>query len=318
MVTLWNAEILSSDGIQVAVLMGGPSSEHKISLASGRAVARALRDLHFSVEEIVFSTPELPPIMPTTNVVFPALHGAFGEDGTLQRILEAKGIPFVGSDSVASAIAMDKNRTRALLQDAGIHVAPGGLITPTHTAVPPGLEFPAILKPNTGGSTIGLIIVKRREDWDGAVRTALQGDTEVVAEQFIPGDEMTVGLLAGEALPIVEIIPPDGLFDYDAKYTYSKGKTTYLCPPQCVSADEQRALRSLAEKVYRVLGARDLLRVDLIRSARDGQPYVLEANSIPGFTENSLLPKAAAAANISFPVLCATLIMYAYQRAPKR
>ena len=300
--------------LRVAVLMGGPSREHEISLASGRAVAGALRRTGFDVDEILLATPELPDLDQGIDVVFPALHGEFGEDGTVQRLLEGRGVPFVGSDSVASNTIIDKQQAKSILKANNLPVAGGELVTSPGAPVPDGLEFPAILKPNREGSTIGLKFVQRPDDWDNALREAFAYGDEVLAERFIKGTEITVGLVAGIALPVIEIVPPGNVFDYDAKYLYSHGETQYLCPCKDLSSQSQRQVQMIAEDVYRVLGARDMLRVDMIVESESRDPLVLEANSIPGFTEQSLLPKAAAAAGIEFNELCERLVIAAYQR----
>ena len=303
-------------GIQVAVLYGGPSSEAEISRKSGKAVAAALRERAFTVHEIDFSTAALPPLPPGTQVVFPALHGRFGEDGELQDLLQATGMPFVGSGAIASRLIMDKQATKDCLVKHGLPVIPGMLIHQMTSAPPAHLRLPLIVKPNLEGSTIGLSKVEQPAQWAGALTAAMRFGGGAVVEAFIKGRECTVGLLDGVALPVVEIVPPGDVFDYDAKYTYAQGKTEYFCPPKSFSPALQKGLASMAEQAFKALGARDLLRVDFIVEESSGQPYILEGNSLPGFTATSLLPKAASVAGLAFPELCAKLVRGALARGP--
>ncbi len=296
---------------RVVVLKGGPSSERKISLSSGTGVANALRDAGFRVEEIEFSEAALPELPAECDVVFPVLHGVFGEDGQIQTLLEARGVRYVGSGPAACKLIMDKLGTKKALLAAGAPTAKWAVLAGPDAPMPAELKFPVVVKPNEQGSSIGISKVDAGDGvaWKKALATAFALDPCVFAEEFIPGVEITVGVLDGKALPVVEIHPcGDGRwYDYDAKYDHTQGHTEYLCPPRNVAESVQEKARQLAEVIYRALGAKDLLRVDFIVGP-DGTPWCLEANAIPGFTPTSLMPKAAAAVGISFPELCARLV----------
>jgi len=302
--------------LPVAVLYGGPSSEAPVSRKSGQAVAGALREWGFAVREVDFDQAALPPIPADMWVVFPALHGRFGEDGELQALLAAAGLPFVGSDAAASRLIMDKQATKDRLLAHGLPVVPGALLHAPSAHPPADLPLPLIVKPNREGSTIGLSRVSQPADWPAALAAALKFGDGALVERFVRGQEATVGLLAGEPLPVVEIVPPGEIFDYDAKYTYAHGKTTYHCPPVGLSETVQATLRELAARAFVALGARDLLRVDFLIEQGSGRLYILEGNSLPGFTATSLMPKAAAVAGWSFPMLCAHLVHLALARGP--
>lgn len=299
--------------LRVAVLMGGPSSEHPISVKSGKAIADGLRQAGCGVAEVVFRDAALPPIPDRTDVVFPALHGAFGEDGAIQQLLEDAGVPYVGCGVRSSRIIIDKEATKRVLEAAGLRT-PCGLAVRT-ADVPCPDRLPVIVKPSREGSTIGLTLVRTPQEWPEALAAALACDDVVLVEEFVAGVEITVGLLEGKALPVIEIQPPNGLFDYDAKYVYTRGETLYHCPPRHLDAAARADARRIAETAYQALEARDLLRVDMIVDERDGAPSILEANSMPGFTATSLLPKAAGAAGVPFPELCLRLVRLAVARA---
>ncbi len=303
------------ESIHVAVLKGGPSAEHEISLKSGSAIAHALSTAGFKVEEISFRDAELPPLPPDVDVVFPALHGRFGEDGQIQKLLEGRDLAYVGSDAAASRLIIDKAQTKTVLQASGVPVPDGVTLQAPVAEVPESIPLPCIVKPNREGSTLGLILVEQVEEWHHALEAAFAYDETVIVEEFVEGTEITVGIVAGKSLPVIEIVPPGVIFDYDAKYTYSKGKTKYLCPPETVSDTVQMRAREIAEQTFVALGARDMLRVDLIIENGSLKPVVLEANSIPGFTATSLLPKAADAAGVSFTELCRRLVVNAHERS---
>ena len=294
----------------VVVLKGGPSSEREISLRSGTGVANALRESGFRVTEIAFDKPELPELPAEFDLVFPVLHGSFGEDGQIQALLDARGIRYVGSGPAACKRIMDKLATKEALAAAGVPTAKWAVLKDAAAPMPATLRFPVVVKPNEQGSSLGISKVAAGDaaGWSKALQQAFALDPVVFCEEFIAGTEVTVGLLAGRALPVVEIKPAgDKWYDYDAKYVYQQGKTEYLCPPATVAESAQRQARQLAEQAWTVLGAKDLLRVDFIVDAT-GTPWCLEANAIPGFTPTSLLPKAAAVAGQSFPELCASLV----------
>lgn len=281
---------------RVAVLKGGPSSEREISLRSGAAVAAGLREAGYAVQEIDVTAPvlELPP---DVEAVFIALHGEFGEDGQVQALLEKSGIPYTGSGPAASRRAFDKRLSKAVFVDAGIPTPAYEILTPTQQR---GLPLPLVVKPPRQGSTIGVSRVFAEADWSGALAAACKYDQEVLVEEFIPGRELTVGIVGDEALPLIEIVAPDGWYDYDAKYR--AGGSRHLLPAPLDGATAERC-GTLALQAFRALGCRGFARVDF-RLRPDGQLFVLELNNIPGFTETSLLPEAARAAGWTFSALC--------------
>lgn len=281
---------------KVAVLMGGPSAEREVSLRSGAAVAKGLRDWGYRVEEVVLADREVP-IPDGAEAVFIALHGVFGEDGELQQILRERGVPYTGSGPEASRLCFDKIATKTVLTRAGIPVPSFEVVKRGEL---PGLPLPVVVKPARQGSSIGVHIVFDRAELEPALEEAWTYDEEVIVEVYIPGHELTVGIIEEMALPVIEIRAPGGFYDYRAKYT--KGVTEYLVPAP-LPEKQAHECQEIAVAVFRALGCRDLGRVDF-RMDDHGRLYVLELNSIPGFTETSLLPKAASAAGITFPELC--------------
>lgn len=285
---------------QVAVLKGGPGEEREVSLRSGAAVAGALRSAGLQVEEVdvcemSFTLPE------GVEAVFPVLHGAFGEDGIAQRRLEELGLPYVGSRSWEMPRSYDKEITHALLAGAGIPMADWEMVEPGGSIC---MKPPLVIKAPRQGSSIGLEIVMTASEVDAALEKVRNVDRRVLVERFIPGREVTVGFLGTQALPVVEICPAEGTYDYQAKY--ERSDTRYLVPAP-LQDDQIRLLQDLAARTFRCLGGRHLGRVDL-RLPEEGDPVVLELNTIPGFTGTSLLPKAAAAFGIDFPSLCVQLL----------
>lgn len=280
---------------RVAVLMGGPSTEREVSLASGAAVVDGLRQAGYAVTPVDVRGEDVD-LPAGTDAVFIALHGAFGEDGTVQALLDARGMPYTGSGAVASRSAMDKLATKTILSERDIPVPPHEVLTDGALC---DLRPPVVVKPAAGGSSIGIHLVRREPELAAAVADARRFGGAVIAEPYIEGRELTVGIVAGEALPVIEILAPGKWYDYGAKY---KGGTRYLMPapiPEFVA----EACRRYALATFEALGCRGMGRVDFRLDASE-KPYVLETNSIPGFTPTSLLPKAAAAAGIGFPELC--------------
>ncbi len=300
--------------VKVGVMMGGTSSEREVSLNSGRAILEALEQAGFQVRPIVLDANALPDTAREFDVIFPALHGGFGEDGGIQDLLDDANIVYVGSGPQASRIIMDKTETKAVLRGAGLPVPGGRLLNNSAETFPEELRFPVVVKPNSGGSSVGMSIVRNPHEWGPALSEAFREEPVVLVEQLLRGQELTVGLIDGEPLTPVEIVPPGDFYDYDAKYTYAFGQTQYFCPPHTVTDDRWDELKDIARDAYHVLGARDLLRVDLMLDKPHGRPKILEANSIPGFTATSLLPKAAGEAGISFEQLCTHLVLTALER----
>ncbi|MDD4735866.1 MAG: D-alanine--D-alanine ligase [Kiritimatiellae bacterium] len=288
---------------QVAVLMGGPSKEYEISLRSGRAVAEALRAKEYVVQDVVMDSEELT-VPAGVEAVFLTFHGTFGEDGTAQRLLEEKGIPYTGSGPKASRLSFDKQLSHEVLGHAGLPIPDHVFVT---EAVPRAFPLPCVLKPLRQGSSLGVHLVFEEGQWAAAFAEAVSYDGVVLVEEYIPGHELTVGLVNGQALPVIEIIAPQGNFDYTAKYT--KGKTSYICPAEIPDSWSDDC-RKYALKAYEALGCEGMSRMDF-RVTQAGRIVLLENNTIPGFTETSLLPKAAAAAGIPFPDLCDTIMQTA-------
>src|SRR5580765_4491089 len=290
-------------------MLGGPSAEREVSLASGAAVAQALRDLGHSVHELdpkeTFWT-----LAPGTQVVFLALHGSYGEDGTVQRRLEELRVPYTGCDPEASRIAFDKVLTKRRCLEAGVPTARFLVFDSAEAKWPNDWQPPVVLKPVRQGSSVGLQFVERIADWNAALRKALQYDSEVLMEERIAGRETTIGILAGTALPIVEVRPKEGVYDYKNKYT--AGASEYFCPAQFDAAVTNR-IQEAALGAFRSVGGRDYARVDVM-VRNNNEPVVLEVNTLPGMTETSLLPKAAAAAGISYAQLCQKMIDLALAR----
>ncbi len=296
--------------LNIAVMLGGPSAEREVSLRSGAAVAKALRSLGHEVFEIdpqdaKFVLPE------KMDVVFLALHGTYGEDGAVQAELEKLGVPYTGCGVSASRIAFDKILTKEKCLAVGVPTAKFLTVKSAQTALPKELALPLVVKPARQGSSVGLQFVERAEEWKNALTESLKFDSEVLVEEKIIGRETTVGILDGQALPVVEVRPKLGGYDYKNKYTC--GATDYFCPAE-FDAGTTKKIQAAALGAFQAVGGRDYARVDVMVGA-DGSPVVLEVNTLPGMTETSLLPKAAAAAGIGFAELCERMVLLALKRA---
>ncbi|MCA1807985.1 MAG: D-alanine--D-alanine ligase [Kiritimatiellia bacterium] len=287
----------------VAVLMGGISREREVSLRSGAAVARGLRKSGYQVQEIDLTSAELT-VPSDIQAVFIALHGEFGEDGTIQKILERMKLPYTGSSPEASRNAFDKLLSKKVLIRNGIMTPPYEILRPGEAR---SMPLPVVVKPLRQGSSLGVHCVVSEDAWPAALADALTHNGEVLVEEFIPGRELTVGLVQDRALPVIEIRAPGDNYDYHAKYT--QGATQYIVPAS-VSRETAELCSGVAKRTFLALGAAGYGRVDF-RLHNDGTLYVLELNTIPGFTETSLLPKAAAAAGLGFPELCAMIMRQA-------
>ncbi|MCA9736358.1 MAG: D-alanine--D-alanine ligase [Gemmatimonadota bacterium] len=336
--------------LRVGVLMGGVSEERDVSLASGVQVARALREaghdvvaidsargvlgpdeeralLDTGVQAAAPGSAELDllhtgdtralthaPEVAGADVLFLTLHGGAGEDGTLQTLLDVAGLPYVGSGRVGCALAMDKDLTKRLLRDGGVPT-PDWIrgATPADEVVE-RLGLPVIVKPASGGSTVGLTLVKDRSDLDAATRLAASSGDQPMYEAYVRGRELTVGILGDEPLPVGEIIPAHEIFDYECKYQPGLAQEIF---PADLDPDVAARVQAWALRVHRLLRLRDFSRVDFIL-APDGTPWCLEANALPGLTANSLLPKAARAAGIAFPTLCERIARMGVDRARAR
>ena len=295
--------------LNITVMLGGPSAEREVSLRTGAAAAQALRSLGHTVHELDPKTPDwhLPP---NTDVVFLALHGTYGEDGTVQAQLDLLGVPYTGCDAESSRIAFDKVLTKQRCLEAGVPTAKFIVVDSAGTPWPPGWTPPVVVKPVRQGSSVGLHFVERVEQWSEALREALRHDRQLLVEEKVDGREVTAGILADEALPLVEVRPRQGVLDYRNKYT--PGATEYFCPAPLDRAITGR-IQTAALDAFHAIGGRDYARVDVMVRA-NGDPVVLEVNTLPGLTETSLLPKAAAAAGISYEMLCQRMIDLARNR----
>lgn len=327
--------------MKIVVLAGGDSSEREVSLNSSRAVATALEQTGHTIQLIdtldgsslladECSTPEtkeittartsLPSHIRDADCVFIGLHGGTGENGKVQALLELCNVPYTGSGVMASALAMDKQRTKLIVSTQGVPTVPTLFFGKKETVSKSlsdskaTLEYPIVVKPNTEGSTVGLTIVEKPDRLNEAVELAAKYDCYILIEAYIPGRELTVGLLDGEALPVVEIIPKSGFYDYHAKYT--AGASDYVCPAE-ISQRIEDEIRRLAEISYRVIGCEGYARADF-RMNSDGQLFFLEMNTLPGMTSTSLVPKAARAAGIEFPELVERIVKLCTARFQKR
>jgi D-alanine-D-alanine ligase len=295
--------------LNITVMLGGPSAEREISLRTGEAVARALRSVGHNVHELDPKTPDW--VLPAhTDVVFLALHGTYGEDGTIQQQLDQLGVAYTGCGAEASRLAFDKVLTKQRCVKAGVPTAKFVVVDSAETPWPRGWKPPVVVKPVRQGSSVGLQFVDRVADWGTALREALRYDTQLLVEEKIEGRETTVGILANEALPVVEVRPKQGSYDYRNKYT--AGATEYFCPAP-FDCEITTRIQTAALAAFRAIGGRDYARVDVMVRA-SGEPVVLEVNTLPGMTETSLLPKAAAAAGLNYEALCERMIELALNR----
>jgi D-alanine-D-alanine ligase len=327
--------------MRLTVLLGGTSSERNVSLASGLRMAGALREAGHDVRlldpatgvvdatvealwrersvgaappsvgelaalKLHDQTPTLPthPLVKDAECVVLALHGGQGEDGTVQALLDVAGVRYTGSGAMATAIAMDKDMTKRILVHAGVPTAAWRMVPISAEAAIEALGLPLIVKPNREGSTVGLTIVKQRDQFDAAVSEAQRFDKEVMCETFVPGRELTVPVLAGKALPVGEIIAVKEIYDYECKYTPGMAREEFPANlPPAMTATVQRH----AEQAYVALKLRGCARIDF-RLKDDGTLACLEANTLPGMTALSLVPQSAMAAGVSFVEFCDRLV----------
>lgn len=304
-------EVKKVEGMRVAVLMGGPGSERQVSLASGAGVAAALRSVGAEVVEVDVHGPDFE-IPSKVDVAFNVIHGTFGEDGQVQRILEARGIPYTGEGIAGSELAIDKIATKRRLLEHGVPTAGFEVLRVDET---PTLPLPFVLKAPREGSSVGVYIVREAADVEPRLKEVRAFAREILVEEFIEGRELTVGILGDLALPIVEICPKKGFYDFQNKYPFlnpSAAGADHWCPanlPNAVTSEIQR----IALDANRALDLEVYCRVDILWNEKSG-PVVLEINTIPGMTQVSLLPEAAAAAGISYAALCSTVINRSLQR----
>ena len=341
---------------KVTLFLGGTSSERDVSLASGVRIAAALRERGYQVKTVDpvigpmsvdeekkilaggvkaappsedelrkmarESLPKLVKNIPSpdeADVVFLGLHGGYGEDGTIQALLDVVGVPYTGSGHLASAIAMDKDVSKHLFRNADVPTAKwillsagarvGGRESERLTEAVKNFGLPLIVKPSKQGSTVGLSIVKKESELKSAVDEAFRFDDEVLVEEFIPGRELTVSILGGEALPVGEIIPKHEIYDYECKYTPGMAVEEF---PAKLSRAETERVQELARRAFAALKLRGCARIDF-RMTPKGEFYCLEANTLPGMTGTSLVPQAAAAAGVTFPELCDRIVRLALE-----
>jgi len=309
---------------KVAVLMGGPSEEHAISLKSGEGVTAALRRRQWPVEPVVI--PKTLSVRAAGDFVrralkhagaeaaFIALHGTFGEDGTIQQLCEDLHLAYTGSDAKASRLGMDKIASRRRFEETGLPVPRWRAIDCAAGERPSrvdGLAFPLVVKPACQGSSLGVSIVRRPNALVEAVTAAARYDAQVIVEEWVDGRELTVGILGEHALPVIEIRAPNGFFDFTAKYT--PGATEYLVPAP-LPPEVAQLVQTIGLMAHRAVGCRHLSRADLILS-KERVPVLLEVNTIPGFTPTSLLPKSAACVGVSYDELCEQLVLMAHAPA---
>jgi D-alanine-D-alanine ligase len=322
--------------VKVAVLFGGTSEERDVSIASGSQVIKALRTCGHDViavdtatgvlneveEQRLLSAGVLPkppdnaalnalrasrgtgflsaPELQNVDVMFLALHGGSGEDGTLQALLDTAGIPYTGSGLIGSAVAMDKDISKQLMRFAGVPT-PDWLMAPaTAEEVEALIGWPCIVKPSKQGSTVGLTVVREASQLEGAIEDAFQYDDEVMIERFVPGRELTVPILGEDPLPVGEIIVEREIFDYEAKYQPGGAEELF---PADLNGEQTITVQALALHAHRALKLRGYSRIDF-RMDEEGVFWCLEANTLPGMTSASLFPKGGAAAGIDFPALC--------------
>ena len=340
--------------MKILVLMGGISAERDVSLVSGEAIVMALKSAGHQVmaldtakaqkllpdkgkflpEGIKEEPPDVADLERTgkqlaleaihsfdfseVDLVFLALHGGQGEDGTIQALLDLTGKPYTGSGVLSSALAMDKVMSKKIFEREGILTPEWFLIEKSELSesylisekIKTGFGFPCVVKPNDQGSTVGLTIVERNEDIQKAIEYAKKYSNYILVEKFISGRELTVGILGETALPVVEIIPEHGIYDYECKYTH--GKSNYVCPAR-ISPERTKEIQTIGLKAFKALRCEDYARVDF-RYGDGDRFYCLEVNTLPGMTATSLVPKAAKALGIDFPELVDRIAKMALQR----
>jgi D-alanine-D-alanine ligase len=300
---------------KIAVLMGGPGSERDVSLATGRGVSKALRSLGAEVVEVDvhdenFALPK------DVDLAFITIHGTFGEDGQLQEILEKRGVAYTGDGVEASRAAFDKILSKEKFREHGV-------VTPEWEVIEvgqrPTISVPLVVKPARQGSTVGVVIVKDASELDSAMAEAAKYDRKLLIEKFVSGRELTIGVLGDQALPILEIIPKGGFYDFNNKYPFlnpqAGGGAEHVCPAE-IDPNKTKQIQKQALHAFRALGLVVYGRVDVLLPD-SGNPSVLEVNTIPGMTEASLLPEAAAAAGINYVDLCARIIALSRARVER-
>ena len=293
---------MSVDHKTIAVLMGGPGSEREVSIASGESVSKALAEKGAAVIDVVLEDESLE-LEDEVDLVFNVIHGTFGEDGSLQKILNERRIPYTGAGASSSELAFDKLLSKKSFVEHGVNTPLFDFIS-TSGESQPSIKEPYVIKPPKEGSSVGVHIIRDASEFDEAIKDVAKYDEIALVEEFISGKELTVGILNGEALPIVHIQPESGFYDMNNKYPWLSGGqgSQYFCPAD-LDDEITFKIKDLALEAHKALGIEIYSRVDVLLS--DEQiPFVLEVNTIPGMTETSLLPKAANAYGINFADLC--------------
>jgi D-alanine-D-alanine ligase len=297
---------MKKGGQKIAVLMGGPGSERNVSLATGRGVSKALRSAGNEVIDVDVRNEDFP-LPKDVDLAFNCIHGTFGEDGQLQKILEARGVAYTGDGVEESRIAFDKILSKQKFLEHKVATPESEVID---SGQRPKMPLPLVVKPARQGSTVGIVIVRKEDELDSALKEAAKYDRKLLVEKFVSGRELTIGILGDQALPILEIIPKGGFYDFNTKYPFlnpqAGASAEHVCPAT-VDAGLTKRIQELALQAFRALGLVVYGRVDVLLSDKS-EPFVLEVNTIPGMTETSLLPEAAAAAGISYVGLCRRII----------
>lgn len=292
---------------KIAVLMGGKSNEREVSLNSGKNVAEALSSLgKYEVIPVVIESDDLTALPKDVDAVYIALHGGWGENGGVQTALNQLKIPYTGPGAMTSHIAMDKIKTKMVLEMKGVPTAAWSLASPGTKASP--LPLPVVVKPPSDGSSVGISKVTTQDQWEEALNTALEaqgGKGEILVEEFIPGREMTVGVINGEALPVIEIVAKNGWYGFDEKYKSDETRYPFL-----EDGDLAQKLKKTAIQAYNALGCRGVTRIDF-RVSPVGRLYVLELNTSPGFTSHSLVPMAGMKTGLTFAEVCDKILSQA-------
>lgn len=305
------------DTLKIAVLYGGVSKEREVSISSSKGIIDALKKNGHDVVAIDFHPERLHEIIELkVDLVFIALHGKFGEDGSVQGLLDMLNIPYVGSGVLASALAMDKYKAKQLFESVNIPTAKGKLyrimdttdVTEIVEDIVNNFAVPFVIKPNREGSTVGLTIVKKHDEIKEAIERATESDEYILVEQFIKGKELTVPVLGKmneeTALPIIEIIPKNELYDYESKY--SEGGSEHIIPAR-ISDELTEQIQNYAVRAHQVLGCETYSRADFLLTD-EGKPYILEVNTLPGMTPTSLFPDSAKAVNMSYEEMVEKLV----------
>ncbi|MBI9015906.1 MAG: D-alanine--D-alanine ligase [Phycisphaerae bacterium] len=303
---------MTNNKLNIMVLLGGPGAEREVSLTSGAAVAKALTQAGHNVQTSDIGPDDLSALdTPDIDLFFPVLHGTFGEDGQLQKIMEDRKLKFTYSDSVASQLAMDKYRSKLVFTEVGLYTAPSRLVQNPDMAekIIDEIGTPCVIKPNCQGSSVGIAIAKDRDTAVAATLEVLAKYGDCLVEKFISGPEFTVGILLDKPLPVLEVRVKTGFYDYEAKY--QSETTEYILDPE-ISLRQSQAIQAAGLHAFGALGCRDLARVDFILA--DAKPYILEVNTIPGFTDHSLVPKSAAHIGMTMAEICDKIAQNAFAR----